>query len=225
MHATAPLTQKVTPNVTQFAKLNVANARETTNKRYAIQNNKATDLYGHNKAAKPRPVTRFSEANTGFSNYPVKYASSDSKKKKLEYDSDCGEYARSLVAEGRKKPVAYKHKLLAATADPKIGNAYFIAPAHRGTNASAVAAGTAAPWDLTKSVVKGATNFHVATVVAKDSTDDVITSEVNAAFQSQKTPWFSMYAGGGGFFNTFRMEYQSFPGGIPTDPVVYDYSL
>ena len=85
------------------------------------------------------------------------------------------------------------------------GEAYFIRPVASG--GEAVAEDVLAPWNHTDTVRKSLTNFHVATVVARDNTT-VVTSEVNAAFQHFE-PWFTMYQGNRGFYRTYRREYRA----------------
>ncbi|MDE1465817.1 hypothetical protein [Spartinivicinus poritis] len=194
----------------------------------------ALQLYATQQAPPPQPSVRFSRTLTNIWPHPVAYRNSDLSNDRTgnhnlmtNYGVDCGHYARSLMKSNMPNwaKMGFKEELVAHTHTPQVGKAYYIKFNHRGGQRLQRRQRVLAPWDVTREVEKGLTNFHVATVVARDG-GSAITSEVNAAYQQATVPWFQMYSGGlPSFYEKFRAEYVSLHGNQRLNPELYEYKL
>ncbi len=177
---------------------------------YGYSQRDASKLYGMQSAPGLVPASAFNQQSTTYTGYPQKWENSLDLNQILgNLANDCGQYARHLIGLAGRTPnmrsISQPGIALRPAAGLQPGEAYFIRPVSSG--GEAVAEDVLAPWNHTDTVRKSLTNFHVATVVARDNTT-VVTSEVNAAFQHFE-PWFTMYQGNRGFYRTYRREYRA----------------
>lgn len=189
--------------------LNLPNMRYTSGRKYGYSRRDATKLYGLNRSPNLVPASGFNREDTNFSDYTKRWTDGLGIARLNQLGGDCGLYARELIRRTGRTPRSYGTSRpgigLAPADDLRPGQAYYISP--RGTGAGGVVQDILSPWNNTVTVRKHLTNFHVATVVAKDNRT-VVTSEVNAAFPGRVRPWFAMYRGNRGFYRTFRREYR-----------------
>jgi len=190
---------------------------------YGYSKGNASMLHGLKVAPNLVPASGFKQKSSSFYIYNKKWSDGLGAARLGLLGGDCGLYAKELIKESGRAPLNYPPPYgparpgigLAPASDLTLGNAYFIVP--KGAGAGAVEEDVFSPWNNKEKVRKTLTNFHVATVVAKDG-GTVITSEVNAAFAHKRIkPWFAMYTGNAGFFGTFKKEYKK--GGV--DPDLY----
>ncbi|MCF6440865.1 hypothetical protein L1077_15615 [Pseudoalteromonas luteoviolacea] len=181
--------------------------------KYALTSQNRLLLYSKPTSPALVPAKMFSHFTNTYADYSEHWKSNGGNKQLGIYKTDCGKYARLLRSKTTKKE---KDKVIKdskqAKTKPQVGDTYYISPRTKTQPTfSALTSGWAVEdpvSDLNAKIKKHATNFHVATVVANDGST-IITSEVNAAFQNNTTPWFSMYEGGMGFYKTFRLEYSN----------------
>lgn len=199
----------------------VHDMRYSSRQVYGYSRQDTSELYGVNAASNPVPSGGFRRTVTNYIDYSKKWENRLNLNSILGYlANDCGQYARHLIGLTGRTPhmsrITRPGIALRPANDLQPGEAYFIRPVPGGTG-EAVEEDVLSPWNNTATVRKGLTNFHVATVVARDNTT-VVTSEVNAAF-TRTSPWFSMYQGNSGFYRTFRREYRA----SGRDPELYRY--
>lgn len=198
--------------------LNLPNPRHSSTNKYGYNQRDATILYGLNNAPDLVPATGFTRQNTGFCDYTKRWTDGLGLARLNALGGDCGRYARELVGLTGRTPDSYDTASrpgigLTQASNLQPGEAFYIRPT--GTGAlGAIQKDILSPWNDSQTVRKYLTNFHVATVVARDN-NTLITSEVNAAFPGHVTPWFAMYDGNQGFYSTYRQEYRRADG---TDP-------
>jgi hypothetical protein len=198
----------------------IPDVRYSSRRVYGFSRRDATQLYGAHNATNLVPASAFSQLNTIYTDYTKRWENQIAYNQLQNLGGDCGRYAEHLIGlSGRTPPPRPGTQInrpgigLAPASDLQPGEAYFILPRaqrsqeellRRALNPEMVTP----PWgNREPSVEKRPTNFHVATVVARDNTT-AITSEVNAAFAGRVRPWFAMYSGSSGFYRTYRTEYR-----------------
>lgn len=189
--------------------LNIADRRYSALRKYVYGRGDATQLYGLTVAPNLVPASGFNLTATSFTDYTQQWNDGLGITRLNQLGGDCGRYARELISLTGRAPDSYSTSRpgigLTPASNLNPGEAYYISP--QGTGAGAVEEDVLSPWNNRQVVRKHLTNFHVATVVARDDST-VITSEVNAAFYGRVRPWFSMYQGNAGFYRTYRREYR-----------------
>jgi hypothetical protein len=193
----------------------VPEVRYSSRRVYGYSRQDTTKLYGVQSAANLVPASAFDQTASVYTDYTRKWQNRLNLSLILgSFANDCGQYAEHLISlTGRTPPARPGTRIsrpgiaLRPTNDLQPGEAYFIRPVSGGVG-EAVAEDILSPWNNTVTVRKNLTNFHMATVVARDHRT-VVTSEVNAAFPGRVTPWFTMYRGNRGFYRTYRREYRA----------------
>ena len=185
--------------------------RYSSRQEYGYSRRDTTKLYGLHSAPNLVPTGGFNQESTSYIGYPKKWENRLDLSQILgNLANDCGQYARHLIGlagrTAQMNRISRPGIALRPASDLQPGEAYYIRPVS-SSGGEAVEEEIFSPWNNTERVRKGLTNFHVATVVARDNTS-VVTSEVNAAFQ-RVNPWFTMYQGNRGFYRTFRREYRA----------------
>lgn len=167
-------------------------------------------LFGTPEARNLVPPSGFNQQPASFQRFTKQWTDGLGIERLNDLNGDCGFYARELITRTRRIPELYETSRpgidLAPASNLQPGEAYYIR-LRSGATGGGVEENILSPWNNTENVIKGLTDFHVATVVAKDGST-AITSEVNAAFPGHVRPWFSMYRGNEGFYSTYRREYR-----------------
>ncbi len=147
-----------------------------------------------------------------YDGYSKVYRSNISETSKNTIDRDCEKYAKYLREDTEVNlddsvPIINMISAIDRVSDVAVGHSYYIKYGGTVDSTNREVQRVWAPWKIGKLVKKHMTHFHVATVVAKDG-NDVITSEVNSAFEEKQSPWFGLYTEHRNFYKSFKIEYR-----------------
>ncbi len=213
-HADAQLQMKplLTPHiqgVVQLKKLEEdVQIEETANGKWALPEANHRLLYGRELGEGLKPSGHFPPFDTAYEDYLQGYKNGDTyDKMKEEFKDQCSAYAFSLHdVDLSPEAIEYTmHKELVGESAPEAGQMYWFEPSDARFKPKQGKLPIPHPDRMSEDLLQGPTPQHFSSVIATDG-DDVITSEVNAAFGTSP-PWFTMYHGTGTFYKAFEAEY------------------